>query len=219
MTYHKDCEEFAMIAYHGDASLKAATMATVRAHREADRLVAGLGAVGEGADFRGCAVGCTVGTYDHSLYPTILGVPEEIAHLEDAIFEGLAKAGDGRHLEWPEEFLDAIPVGADLSMVWPRFALALLSDPESLVVKNAGSVRAAVDGVAALYREWVETGVSPALERWEGAAWAARPAWAARAAWPAWAAWAAGVAWDAWSVWMRDLLLRLLRDAPMAVTS
>jgi hypothetical protein len=63
--------------------------------------------------------------YDHSRYPTELGIPEMLAFLEDTIFEGLK---NGKAQEWPEQFLEAIRPGADLSRVGWKFIHWLLTE-------------------------------------------------------------------------------------------
>jgi len=91
----------------------------VRRHREADELIRGT----DWEDGRGCAVGCTLETYDHSLYPELLGVPEQLAHLQDWLFENLPE----NHLTWPERFLSAIPEQVDLSRVYSQWVVRLLN--------------------------------------------------------------------------------------------
>lgn len=108
-----------MIAFHGDWDIKARYLARVKAHRAADELIQGTGWEGG----KGCAVGCTLDAYNHRLYPLELGIPENLARLEDIIFEHLRNS---EAMMWPTKFLTAIPVGADLSMTWPRFAVWLL---------------------------------------------------------------------------------------------
>jgi len=115
--------ETPMIAYHGKQQLKDERLVRVRDHRDHDRLVAGTG----WQDGIGCAVGCTLNNYSHKAYEDELGIPVELAHLEDSIFEELAGSfDDHRHLDFPTDFLDAITPGADLSLVHPRFCIWLL---------------------------------------------------------------------------------------------
>src|SRR5947207_14484647 len=110
-----------MKAFHGDPKIKAQYIRRVRLHRESDKLVKGK----YRQNGKGCAVGCTVHSGDHSAYERELGIPRIIARLEDGIFEGLP---NGRAQAWPELFLDSIPVGSDLSLIWPKFAVWLLVD-------------------------------------------------------------------------------------------
>jgi len=100
-------------AFHGDPAVQDKYLARVRWHREQDHLVQGTGWETNGVT-RGCAIGCTLEAYDHNRYPVELGLPVWLAKLEDAIFEGLPREDA---LAWPERFLSAIPVGADVQPV------------------------------------------------------------------------------------------------------
>ena len=230
-----------MLAYHNDPAVKDKYIARMRSHMEADALIQGKGWDG----YKGCAVGCTFETYDHSCGPVEIGVPEPLVRLEDAIFEGLP---EDQAKGFPLAFLEAIQVGADLSLAWPRFAVWLLSDPQFGVLRHCNdATRPSVETVIGLYHRWID-GDQPSDEEFEvarAAAWAARETEAARAAaetaWAAaWAAagaaeaasWAAAgaaqsAAWAAaeaasWAAkegfWIaaRDELLRLLSQAPVA---
>jgi hypothetical protein len=97
---------------------KAFYLERVRRHRAADELIRGTGWNG----LRGCAIGCTIECYDHSLYPELLGIPTTIARLEDWLFENLPEG----HLDWPEQFLAAIPENANLSGVFSDWCVRLL---------------------------------------------------------------------------------------------
>jgi hypothetical protein len=180
-----------LLAYHGDQKIKHKYLRRLAAHRRADELAQGVGWETNGVT-KGCAVGCTLDVYDHSLYPIELGIPEQLAHLEDAIFEALPRK---EAMEWPQKFLRAITVGADLSNVWPQFAIWMLADPKHgvrrLVIGEApwaNQVRAAIDGVVELYAHPRSVGA---------AAWAAARAAAREAAWAA--AWAAAREAAAWA--------------------
>lgn len=175
------------------------------AHREADEYRAGTYQWTHGG---ACSIGCTIldavkigvlpkGTKrdSHKSLATVLGVPEQLTCLQDAIFEGLP---DGARRDWTPRFLRAVASGADYSMVWPRFGLWLLTDgPVRHGLGIRPDVDAAVKGVADLYREWVTTGAKPAQSRWVAARDAAcAPRGAACAARDAACA-ARGVAWGA----------------------
>ena len=164
-----------MLAFHNDPALKEQVYATVLAHREADKLVKGQ----YWERGKGCAVGCTLEGVkqarglktikhgSHALYESELGIPRILAYLEDRIFERLPNEDSQR---WPERFITAIAPGADLALVWPRFALWLLAEelPGKVSDKFPKSTAALAD-VAALYREWVESGAKPDRERWVAA--------------------------------------------------
>lgn len=108
-----------MKAFHGSQEVKDKYLARVRKHAELDHLIRGTGWTGE----KGCAVGCTLEAYNHKAYETELGIPEWLAHLEDAMFERMSEA---KSRTWPEVFLQAIPVGADLEPVIVKFVTMVL---------------------------------------------------------------------------------------------
>jgi hypothetical protein len=112
-----------MVTYHGRQELKDQRIAQVRAHRLADQLVHGV----YWENGKGCAVGCTIHGNNHAAYETELGIPVELAFLEDHIFEALP---NDKALLWPERFLEAIPVGIDLraTHINKRLVLAILAD-------------------------------------------------------------------------------------------
>jgi hypothetical protein len=119
-----------MLAFHGKQEIKNLYLARVRAHRKADQIIKGV----YWNKGKGCAVGCTIHSRDHRAYETELGIPTILARLEDGIFEWLP---DEQAMKWPEQFLSAIKPGADLSMVWPKFAVWMLVDPKCGVLQFA----------------------------------------------------------------------------------
>src|SRR5262245_39209382 len=110
-----------MLAFHNNQSVKDKYLARVKAHREADELIKGQ----YWKNGKGCAVGCTLHSDNHKAYETKLGIPQQLAYLEDCIFERLPNK---KAMKWPERFLSAIRPGADLLLVWPKFTVWLLTD-------------------------------------------------------------------------------------------
>lgn len=119
-----------MKAFHGKQEIKDFYLARVRAHRLADELIHGK----YWENGKGCAVGCTIHSNKHAAYETELGIPQVLAKLEDGIFESLP---NGISLTWPERFLETINPGADLQLVWPKFAVWLLIDKKYGVLQFA----------------------------------------------------------------------------------
>ena len=117
-----------MIAYHNDIAIKTKYLERVAAHRAANELLQDYGYWTSG---RGCAVGCTIHGPSHAAYETELGIPRELAHLEDHLFESLSKA---KAQKWPERFLSAIRPGADLSGIADQFKHWLLVHDEHGVI-------------------------------------------------------------------------------------
>jgi hypothetical protein len=205
--------EFTMTtAYHGDAELKAKHIRSLLAHKRADSILQGTYGEfhGNGKAWKGCAVACSLRSMlkargefdrkresygDHEELAKLMGAPLELFHLQDRIFEGMAPE---LAREWPLRFAHAIRPGADLSLVWPRFAVIILSDPERGVQRHASERgKSAIAAVCALFERRI-AGLEPSSEEWAAAAsaaWAASEASAeARAARAAWAAWAASEA-------------------------
>ena len=150
-----------MKAFHNDPKIKETYLARVRAHREADQIIQSYGYWNEG---KGCAVGCTLHSDNHAAYETELGIPQVLARLEDGIFEGVSVE---RSKSWPEDFLAAIPVGADLSLVWPKFAIWLLTDPDHGVIRFSKTPQV-VEKVAILYSRLI-AGDQPTHAEWSAA--------------------------------------------------
>ena len=190
-----------------DPRLTAADFAAgMRAHAEADDLIRGTYGETDRGQFRGCAVGCNIEVVkaslgveiergDHEALGDAIGVPAELLHLQDALFEGLD--GDASSL-FAVAFASALRDGQDLSRVSDLFlAETLRDDVLPLVTEDQPNVRAAVtrvaDGCADGWRNDDRAAARAAVA--EAAAWAAEAAtWAAaEAAWAAAeAAWATG---------------------------
>lgn len=110
-----------LLAYHGKKCIKTNILKQLAKHRKADEIVKGQ----YWQDGKGCAVGCTLYSGDHAEYEPRFGIPQMLARLEDAIFEGLPNATAKL---WPERFMDAIIPGTDLSRVGWQFLRWLLTD-------------------------------------------------------------------------------------------
>lgn len=134
-----------MRAFHGDKAIKQKYVNRVRYHIAADNLIRGQGWTGE----KGCAVGCTLETYDHSRYPVELGIPEWLAYLEDKLFENMSEA---KSRTWPLLFLKSITPGANLETVRaPFMAYILQSTLEHFNHEKYPDVLQAVNSVIDLY--------------------------------------------------------------------
>ncbi|MDQ2713886.1 MAG: hypothetical protein M3Z08_03160 [Chloroflexota bacterium] len=108
-----------MLAFHNDPIIKDRYVARVKAHAAADEITQGT----YWERGHGCAIGCVIHGAEHIRYETELGIPRQIAYLQDRIFENLPLV---EAKEFALAFLQAIPVGTDLSMVIPRFIVWLL---------------------------------------------------------------------------------------------
>ena len=166
-----------MRAFENTVATKEQLGANLQAHFAADHFRQGR--YWEGG--KGCAVGCSLVDFggkpdNHADYERLFGIPRVLARLEDGIFEGLP-IEDAK--TWPLRFVDAIRPGADLSMVWPRFAVWLLVDNEHGVVKFASEKsKIAIEAVADLYSRQI-AGETVTRDQFDQAARYAAAAYAA----------------------------------------
>ena len=131
-------------------------------HRKADRIIQGH----YWLNGRGCAVGCSIHDFapgyenGHQMYEDLFGIPEQLAELEDKIFEGLSITAAKK---WPERFIRAIQPGADLSVVCDEWLLWLLRNDKSPLApwKNMEWMA----NIAALYERRL-VGNEPAFNDW-----------------------------------------------------
>lgn len=217
-------------AFHGEVAIKEKYIGRVQAHAAADEIIKGS----YWENGKGCAVGCTIEGSDHSRYESELGIPKELAYLEDVIFEELPNK---EAMKFPLRFLNAVKVGSNLSLVVAKFVVWQFEDVEYGLknikeVAEDKEVMGWCEEVVALYKREI-AGDDPTEKEfydlyvkidgawaraWAGA-WAGAWAWAGARAWAwAWAgagarAWAgAGAEYDLRVVKMADKLIELIEE-------
>ena len=146
-----------MEAFHNNPSIKEKYLNRVQEHYQADQIIKGE----YWQNGKGCAVGCTVHSNIHNKYESELGIPENIAHLQDTIFENLPNE---LAKEFPIQFLSAIKVGADLKNVSNLFTIWVLTDSKYGVLQYAENKKIVQDVADALAKDMVTP--VPA-EKWE----------------------------------------------------
>ena len=177
-----------MLSFNNDPKLKELLLEEIIAHRKADLLYQGAYKKLVDGKEKFCAVGCAIHTLniklgktydegDHQVYETELGIPRQLAYLEDRFFEKKEKE---QAMVWPERFINAIPVGVDLSMVVPKFMWWLMGDIKQFI-KNNQRVLDVITTVENLYRRKVQ-GEIIKDEEWFDARAAAYAVYAAYAA-------------------------------------
>lgn len=216
-----------LLSFHNDPRIKEKYLNRVHQHFLADEIIRGNGKYWQNG--KGCAVGCTLHSAIHRSYETELGIPEWLAMLEDTIFEGLPLE---RARLWPGQFLQAIPIGADLEPVKRLFLIFVLNSTlNKFDHKKFPDVKKAIDTVIHLW-ETNETDLEKflaaekaAARKAVGAARAARAAWAGAGAAAAGAGVGVGVAWAAGAgaaaageeeneyIKFADKLLEILKEA------
>lgn len=179
-----------MSAYHNDAAIKARLIARIRANADADEIVNGL-------YWRGSEDFVLWGYRYRGVPPWLAeqeaGIPASLAHLEDRIFKGLPPP---LAKEWPLRFAEAVPAGADLSMVTPRFLLWLIRDGE-ISGRNHPLVRDVMAGVVRLLEVWCSEARAKAKAAKAAARAAKEASWAVGDNTAAWVVAAARVVWPA----------------------
>ena len=220
-----------MRAFSNTEVTKEEVLASLAEHRKADRLISGR----YWENGRGCAIGCTIHDFrsgfenKHATYEPLFGIPRELAYLEDTIFEHLPSKVSQK---WPERFMAAVPIGADLTFVAHRFVHWLLGGTDSPIAKwqdepHIVTVRELYDrelaGDPPTQEEWEDTvkdltkdaTMNAAISAWSAATWATAKSTAIDVAIAA--AWAANDAmnittWSAHEV-MADKLIEFIERA------
>jgi hypothetical protein len=173
-------------AFQGNAVFKQALIDRFKAHWVSGRVAPNLKMTfntppnGESG-----VMGATVEGEDEREYESQVGVPAEAGYLHEIIlyFCGHDTATDGptapRNFtiadfarDYPVQWLQAIPVGADLRTVTPRFIAWLLHDcfaaNNALLTQVNPSIKAAGLQVSALYKQTL-TGAVISPEQWSAA--------------------------------------------------
>jgi hypothetical protein len=152
-------------AFHGDPAIKEKYIARVRAHRLADEIVQRVGAdTDKDGKFHGCSVGCTLDRYDHRLYPVELGIPVELAHIQDAIHERLP---DPDFKMFPEQYLTVIVPGAVLSNVQFGLGLWIINNDSwglRQYIKDAETLKL-IDQLGDLYDRTARSGLTEEISK------------------------------------------------------
>ena len=207
-------------AFHNNPKIKEKYIARVKEHARLDQIAKGVYYENINGKIRACGVGCTIEGSNHDAYETELGIPSQIAHLEDTIFENLPNE---LAMKFPLRFLEAVPVGADLSKVIAQFVIWQFED-EKVGLKNIQEViddkevYGFCEEVVALYKR-ILNGEQPTEDEFYDLylkidvtwAWARAGAGARAGAWAR--AWAE--AWAGAYEQMADKLIELLENAPV----
>ena len=159
-----------LLAFKNTTITKEELLDELNNHQKLDNFVRGTFDNGNG---KGCAVGCSLQSLskikgveisyeDHLLYEKHFGVPEWLARVEDALFEGV---GVKRSKTFPVEFIQAINPGADLNKIKNEFVIYILkSNLKNFDHKEYPDVKKAIDMCVALYEapEWDESAAESA---------------------------------------------------------
>lgn len=155
-------------AYPEGPDQKAELVAAARAHQEADAYVQGEYGIYNVLEFRGCSIGCTIKSLggnkldDHGwLAEQIFGGVRAIPRMQEWVFEELPSRAASA---WTPDFLEAVPVYADLRPVVARMIIWVLTDPIHGVKQYVEDVEP-VDHVAGLWTRRMN-GDDPTRNEW-----------------------------------------------------
>ena len=137
-----------MEAFYNDPLIKEEYITRLQEHYQADEIVKGQ----YWENGKGCAVGCTVHSSNHEDYELELGIPENIAHLQDRIFEGLPNK---LAKKFPLQFLSSIKVGADLKNVSKLFTIWVLTDSKYGVLQYVEDKKIVQDVADAISKDMI----------------------------------------------------------------
>ena len=227
-----------MNAYLGSDRLKMSYIRTALEHEEADSYVKGI--YWAEAEKRGCNIGCWTKAESgrHGALAAEMGVPEQLLHLSDGLFEALP---DPHFKSWSRRFAGAIPVGADLGHVGGEFLHWLLCDDQwgLKLLSSDGAMRSLFrDMGRELWAAWTRgdapssdmqrrvDGARQGLSAWRSwdehalrdmralraslELWKARPRDTKSLARAAWSCRAAWSAWESYSVAQSEALIDML---------
>jgi hypothetical protein len=193
------------LAFHNDAALQAKMLTGVAAHVAADQVVQREYGKGEGKEFRGCFIGCTVHalkgeatiTYnDVQAVFEAYGFPAPLTRICEKIFEGVPAE---KAAAFFESVPNALKLGADLSLVHWKFLDWMLRDtmekygtPE--VRKGCKKALSVVADLAKGKKVTEKRANAAHASNASNAAYAVYAAYAAHAAYAVYAAYAANAA-------------------------
>ncbi|HTD03878.1 thioredoxin [Undibacterium sp.] len=171
-------------AFWGDADLQKAVATQVRQHIEADQVVTAKRVpICDEENQKYSLMGAALHAADMDRYEGTLGIPAVLAQLEEAVHSLMmveVADGDGKSYDafreqgcsYPVDWLQSIPLGADLRRVTPHFLHWLLLDLISAPYLSAFSVvddaKSVVRDVAALHAR-TATGTMPNAAEWKAA--------------------------------------------------
>lgn len=170
-----------MQVFHNDQSIKDKYVRCMKDHIAADELVRGVGF----ENGKGCAVGCTLNNYQHSAFESDLGIPVWAAYLLDKLHENTSEDYLYKDKKLALAFLEAVPVGADISSVKNKINIFILERNKSRVEalnhitpELKAKVIAAIDQCIELHTNYLNgvIDLTSAERSAESAAWSAASA-------------------------------------------
>lgn len=121
-----------LLAFQGNPEIKKKYLERLEMHHANDEIVKG----GHWNNGKGCAVGCTLNGHNIHDYENKLGIPIELAYLEDNIFQGLE---NDIYKDFPIRFLSSININSNLEMIFYKFIYWMLIDKDYGIIQFENS--------------------------------------------------------------------------------
>lgn len=104
------------------------------------------------------AAGSMLEPVGYEEFEHVLGIPASLAELVDVLHLALPaeKALGGQCSSWPYRFVKAVPLGANLTLVWARFCLWMVCDRERGLGSLVEGAAAASESIARPLRQDLE---------------------------------------------------------------
>ena len=138
-----------MLSFFGEQCLRDAVVERVREHQRLDQIAQQIYWDGS----KGCSIGCVLHSGEHLDFERQLGLPVFLAYMDEHIFDRLSL---DEAKGWPLRFIEAVPVGVDLELVFPRFMHWLLSDPDGMRQYANARTLSIIDSLVSMYARRIE---------------------------------------------------------------
>jgi hypothetical protein len=112
-----------LCAFNGDVNIKNNILIQLKNHYDNKQIIKSRGFDNEKG---GGAIECIIHEEAYYKLQTNLGIPLTLGYVINNIYHGLQDKYLSQNL--PFKFIESICVGADLTLVWPKFALWLIKD-------------------------------------------------------------------------------------------
>jgi thioredoxin len=167
-------------AFYGDPALRNTVVERVRQHIDAEQIApAERLPICDEANGRYSLMGAALHSADLDRYEGTFGIPAELGTLEECVhnyFMQFVSDAQGKRFlfreqarDYPIDWLQSIPLGADLQSVTPRFLSWLLLDLIDMPqLRVSDDVKTVAREVAALHRRTAE-GQPPSAQEWQAA--------------------------------------------------
>jgi hypothetical protein len=139
-----------MLSFFNEPTLKAALLARIDDHAEADAFLQGT----YWREGKGCFIGCAIHGDNPMKFEQQYGLSVFVARLGEYYFEN-ADRDDA--ILMPRAIIDAIPVGVETHWVWPRLWQWIVTDPVHGLLASPKCSKDLLKETCRIYEAWPQT--------------------------------------------------------------